>query len=513
MNALFKLLSRQRNGKGTDKEKKRLKLSLGKHVRRTASQSKGSMSNFITQFVSPWVAELEKLKASERALWLYTNDSVGHGMINSAPVEMVNTGITPQSKPMTEFLGRTTAWEQEYQKRIFQMFEIWGLSWENFCDFTGRNNFYMLQALGVWNWKLHGIGLFQRVNINDPFRPLSTSFLPICPSRLQTPSDAKFTDEIFEGMELDENGRPVAMWLVIDSSKIANKSNMRRITVIDEETRLPNILYISRTENIAEYKQDSILTPNIKTLIDSNKAFDATVVKFMSSNLFTMFIENESMTDDPPVEWDERVWEMPEGNIIDGLPGQKMGVVPSEHPGPNYEMMMRSIYERLGIATGKGLENILHTYSASFSASRANIENAAMYNDYDRVVLNNRFNQPVMTILHYEMIVRQMLPAVTLQQFNEARYAYSRSLFRPPPERPIDRGKEAKAVTENFNNLSETHESQSLKKNQDWREVLEQQAIELAFMKKMEEKHGVKFPGPSAPVAESPVPEGDNEDE
>ena len=89
----------------------------------------------------------------------------------------------------------------------------------------------------------------------------------------------------------------------------------------------------------------------------------------------------------------------------------------------------------------------------------------------------------------------------------KARFAYSRSLFRPPQERPIDRGKEAKANTEKLTNHTGTHEEIALKNNKDWREDLKQIAVEKAYKRDLEEEHGITFdPVVVAPVV-PPVPE------
>ncbi|RLB88630.1 MAG: hypothetical protein DRH26_13185, partial [Deltaproteobacteria bacterium] len=156
----------------------------GRHFKRAGAALQGTLSNWVTAIVHSRIAEIEKRKVSNRAWDLYLNDAMAKGIIEGLVVEAINTGITPQPHPMFEWLGKDSAWQNEYQKKAYDLFEIWGLDFRNFCDATGRCNIYMLQALAFFQWKLEGIGVFQVVMQKEKSRPLALSVLPIDPGRL-----------------------------------------------------------------------------------------------------------------------------------------------------------------------------------------------------------------------------------------------------------------------------------------------------------------------------------------
>jgi len=486
---------------------------FGRHNKRLGATVQGTLSNLVTSAVSSWLSEYEKKRTNERANWLFQNDAVSRGIIKSYPVEVVNIGLTPVPKPMLRILGKSYEWGSEAEEVIFDYFELWGLSPDNYSDVQERLNFYMLQSLAVFQWALNGLAIFQVAYNDDPSRPLMLSLLPICSSRVQTPSDLAYSSdlEVYDGFELDEVGKPIAIYIVKNGDLPPTSDNMDRIEIKNKETGFPNVLLISDVENIAEYKQDSILSSMIKTLVDSQTAFDATVIKFLVSNLWTVFIENQTSLPDfnQSDEWEDRAVQMEMGTILQGLPGEKASVMASEHPGPNYADMVKSIYERLGTATGKGFENLLHSYNASYSASRANIENAGMYNDEIRKMLNNKFNQPVMNILIYEMALHNLIPGLPFFEVQRLKnegllYALTKCNFLPPPERPIDKYKNSRADTEQLNNLTTSLADIYAKNNQNYKQKLREIALIEKEKKDLEDQYGISFnPGSEEPIEET----------
>ena len=477
-----------------------LSSNFGKHTRRAGASSQGSLSNLNTNPVSKWTAEFEKVKVDERAAYLYQNDSIAKGIVKSNPIEIVNTGITPLPEPKLNTLGRSFDWKQEFQKTVFDKFEIWGLSPNNYCDRQERCNYYMLQSLAIFNWALHGLAIFQIVKDTSPGRPLMLSLLPICPTRVQTPTNLKFSSNFSDGFELDDAGKIIAIHVLVDSTRAATGDNITKIPVKDS-LGFPNVLIITDVENIAEYRQDSILSCMIKNLIDNNSFFDATIVKSNISNLWAMFVENQftlQQQQTTRLDWEDRAIPLEAGTIFEGLPGEKASVIESDHPGPNYEAMVKSVYDRLGAATGKGFEQLLHSYTASYSASRASIENADMYNEDYRKMLNNRMNQPVMDLLIYEMGLRNEIPGFSFSEVERLRkegnlYALTKNNFLPPPRLIIDRLKDAKADTEQLNNLTGLLSAVYATQGKNWEEELEKRARELKKIKQLEEENDIKF--------------------
>ena len=493
--------------------------SNGRHFSRAGAKVKGSLSNWATSLINSKIAEMEKRKVSNRAWDLYLNDAMAKGIIEGLVVEAINTGITPQPHPMIRWLGKDADWQKDYQQKAYDLFEIWGLDFRNFCDATGRANIYMLQALAYFQWKLEGIGVFQIVIKKDPVRPLGLSILPIDPGRLMTPSDANSKLDIYDGLEIDKHGEIAAAWVLKPGKSYftfsAKSDDCVRIPAINKKTGMPNMLFVCDVRNVAEYRQDSILGSMIKEIKDSNDFVDAAMIKALIQNLWTVWVQSDAganANNDPNSTWQDRIQEMDKGTMIFGREGEEAKFMDSNSPGPSYEIMNNSITSRLGMATGRGAENVLRSYKASYSASMANIENAGRFDDSDRMILNNRFNQPIFAMLQYEAALRGILPVTSIDHFKNNLYAYTRTEWMPPPNRPIDHQKAAKADTERLDNNTISYSDIYGGRSKNWRAELRQKAIEKKYIKDLEEEYGVSM-APETEVTAEPEEPGKDDDE
>ena len=133
------------------------------------------------------------------------------------------------------------------------------LDCRHWCDAQRRLDYYGLQGLSYFNWKLYGIGVFQVIAKKRSMAPLSTCLLPIDPFRLVTPSD-RTDKEIYDGVEVDQDGEAVKVWFRNPNTTIARPTaaNCTSFDVWDKKTALPRILLVTGVRNIAEYRQDSV---------------------------------------------------------------------------------------------------------------------------------------------------------------------------------------------------------------------------------------------------------------
>ncbi|MFH0825281.1 MAG: phage portal protein [Pseudomonadota bacterium] len=482
--------------------------SRGRHISRSGASILGTMSNWMSGVINARIAERQKRTVYDRSWDLYTNDAMSHGLIESFLVEIVGTGLTPQAQPMLRWLGMDNAWQEEYQAKNYDLFEIWGLDVRNLCDAQRRLNIYMMQALALFYWKLDGIAVFQVVTKPDKYRPLSLSILPIDSSRLVTPVDLKSRDDVYDGIALDSDGAPKSAYILKTgkrSTLSARVDDCVNVPIHDPDTGLPKLLLVCDVRNIAEYRQDSILSPMIKEIKDSNDLTDAAIVKTLINNLISLFIEDKMSTDRTKLPIEDRMQEMSKGTILFGAAGEVPHEIGNATPGPGYKDVNEAIVGRLGMSSCRGPESIAKSYKASYSASQANIENAGKYDDVERAVLINRFCQPIEVWKQYESALRGLIPVKNVKHFAENLHAYTRSIWFPPKARPIDKLKAAKARETDLANGSTTYSDIHGERSQDWRAARRQRAIELAFDMELETEYGIKFkPETEPPQGQQP---------
>ena len=294
--------------------------SRGRHVVRSAASKAGPLSGWQHSIVSRAVAERQRLEVSNRALDLYTNDAVAHGVLEALVVETIGTGITASPSTRHERLGRDGKWGDNYKAAAFRCWEGHGLDFRNFCDATERQNMYGLQSLAYFTWKLSGIGMFQKIFIKGPGRTLSQATLPIDPERLATPFN-RMSAEIYDGIEVDSNGAPIATWFRKPGVTSAQPSmhQMERFEVKDKETGLPRIYLVCDVRNIAEYRQDSILGTIAPEIYFRKDMQLAALMGQAIRNNFVAFVQDYSVgniSKDTP--WQDRIHETSKGTVLMG---------------------------------------------------------------------------------------------------------------------------------------------------------------------------------------------------
>ncbi len=479
------------------------RLGRGRHARRTGASLEGAMATWINSTVSQREVERQIERSSERALDLYHNDAMAHGVLESLLVEAVGIGLSPQPSPKTDWLGMDGEWEAEFQSAALRAWEEQGLDCRHWCDAQRRLDYYGLQGLAYFNWKLLGIGAFQIISKPRPMAPLSTCVLPLDPFRLVTPSDMS-DKEIYDGIEIDRDGEPVKVWLCKPGKFHVRptSANCESFDIWDEKTGLPRILLVTDVRNIAEYRQDSIIGPMISEIRHSNDLAEAAVVGAMIRNLYTMFINDfgqGNVSKDTP--WDKRILETPKGTILVGHGKEKPTFFQHEAAPSRYSEMFTAIIDRLGMATGRGAENVARKFQASYSASKASMEKADQFNEFEHRTLNGQFNQPVWSWMLYESALRSRLPVKSVDHFLQNLYAYTHCEHLPQPKTQIDREKQAKADVLELGSHNTSYRTLYGRKGKDWREALTEVAKEKKFIKQLEADHDVDMSSYQIPDA------------
>lgn len=487
--------------------------SFGQHVRRTGANLQGTLVNWANHLVSARIAERERRRISERAEDLYVNSAIAHGVLEGLQIEAVGTGLTPTAAPDFEALGLDAAWAEEYAGALWRLFKSWAFDPRKWCDATRRVNFYQLQALAYFQWKLHGIGLFQIVfERPDPLRPARLALLPICPTRLQTPQ-GRTRAEIYDGVEVDpRTGAVLAIHVArkVPGAGLRVVGDTVRVPVWHRETGLPQVLLVADVRNVAEYRQDSVLAPVIAEIKNNDDFVEAALVKAVTQNLLALYVSlqyPDGSTFGAPagsgaIDWAERVHEIAKGTIIEGPPGYHPEPIQNTAPGPGYDVMWRSIVSRVGAATQRGGENVLREYNSSYSASQASIENAERFADADRQVLVQSFCQPAWAWLAYEAALAGRLPVASRREFLENLAAYTEADWLPPPARRIDKKKEADHDEKRLATHTTTYAEIHGRMGRHWKSQMRQRAQELAYLRELEAEFGVDLTvePPAAPA-------------
>lgn len=472
---------------------RRAQRNAGRYPRRAGAAVTGKLGTWINSIVGQCISESEKRRIADRALDLYTNDAMAHGILESMTAEAVGIGLSPQLTPDAEWLGLSQDWSLEFQRKGEKLFERWGRDFRCFCDSQRRLNFYGMQALAYFHWKLDGLAVFQVIYDQDQHSPLPLSLLPIDALRLGSPRNYS-GGAVCDGVELDDNGAPVAVHVRKPGAAVAPSSAdaYSRLELHDPDTGLPKVLLVTDVRNIAEYRQDSIFSCMIPELRNNQEFVEAAIVRTLMANMFVAKLRHPGAPQMRALAPEDRFEELEQGMILNLSANEDADFMANDAPGPNFEKMFDSIVKRLGMATGRGAENVAREYKASYSASQANmIQTEKLIRSEQELTLNTRFNAPALAWMLYAGAIRGHVPVKSISHLRQNLFDYCRAEWLPQPSRHIDPLKTANAhMVEKAIGERTIRESCS-EKNQNWKEHVQHVGEEMRFAREKEKELGL----------------------
>lgn len=329
-----------------------------------------------------------------RSRQLYMGNSIGLGAIRKFRTNIVGTGIKLKSKLNRNLLNLTEEEATQIQDSIQTLWELWANTTE--CDITRQSNFYQLQSLAILTQLVDGecfVLLPYRNARNKDLFELKIQFIDNMRCAQPYVTDSKAN--IKNGVEISEDGEPVAYWFYNSNNSLISK----RISVFSKSGRR-NILVLMEKERIGQRRGVPVLAPVIETLAQITKYTNAELMNAVVSSMFTVFITNDK--DDNPLNSifektpdEQGNYELGSGTVVNLQPGQKIEQANSGRPNSNFEVFLFAMAKQVGTALEIPVEVLLASFNASYSASRAALEEVWKTYKMRRSWLIANFCQPV----------------------------------------------------------------------------------------------------------------------
>lgn len=387
--------------------------------------------------------------AASAAIDRYVGGVVGGGVLYSPPK---TTALLP---PEYSFL-------MELVSTRFSM-----ASRECTLDRQGLLDFGQMQTLAIENMMLSGDIAFVR-------KPDEYSWTAIESDRIISPyymcekTRSAIVDGIFklinkengnrivDGVELDNDGRMVALWILkeaIERPWAACEGQIERIPIEDPDTGLPLCLFVFMPKRPAQYRGVPLLSPVIEQLFlqsayiqseGNAAALQASLYGFITSqkpvNDETAPVLKSRMDEYVPVideddeygEGDDGVGNedkptpdfkvayngqearenlyqpqakpITSGRFMHLADGEDIRFLQSTHPNSNFGSYMDATTELISSAVGLPAEVLKLSFNSSYSASRAAIIQAGQKYAQVRTHFISRFVRPVFEVFAYETI-------------------------------------------------------------------------------------------------------------
>ncbi|MDD3662282.1 MAG: phage portal protein [Candidatus Pacebacteria bacterium] len=457
------------------RQQSRMKLEMIKSFQNSgydesgASRTKNSMRGWAARSLSPQ-EDIDKNIPTlrQRARSLYMSAPLAASAIKTNRTNIVGQGLRLKSSIDSDFLGITPEAAAEWQRSAEREFNLWAES--KFCDSTRANNFYEIQQTACMSWLMNGDAcVLLEYDQRYKFYPYGLRVHLIESDRVSTPhssgnnvnlyaTDPDTKNRIFNGVEVDKNGRVVAYHIcsTYPNSNLRAEKKWSRVKAFGEKTGTPNVLMIYETERAEQYRGVPYLAPVIEALKQLTRYSEAEMMAAVINGFFTAFVTSESGTtetgftgvvdDEDKMTDDEVSYELGPGMVNMLRPGEHIEIADAKRPSGNFDAFTTSLAKYIGAALEIPVELLVKHFSSSYSASRAALLEAWKAFRMKRSWLAADFCQPVYEIFLTEAVASGRLKAPGFFLDPMIKKAYCGAQWNGPAQGMLDPVKEVSAA-------------------------------------------------------------------
>lgn len=459
-----------------------------------ASYAKKALKGFIAASGSPHEdIDAHNYTLRQRARMLYMAAPVATSAIKTNRTNVIGCGLQLKSRINRAKLGLTPEQAKEWQRKTEEEFELWAANKRN-CDAIGVNNFYTAQQLALASCLLSG-DMIVLLKHEDPtvLNPYGLRFHMIEADRVSTPTamtagssfftnmtqgETKEGNRIYDGVEVDKNGRIIAYWIrnTYPFQQTADKTEWKRVLANGEETGLPNVLHVMETERPEQYRGVSYLAQVIEPLLQMRRYTDSELTAAVVESFFTAFIKTEADPNENPynevggdgteqVSDDPSEYEMGPGQINIMKPGEDVVFGDPKRPAGGFDGFVVAICKQIGAALEIPADLLLKSFNASYSASRAALLEAWKAFKMRREWFADDFCRPLYEVWMAEAVARGRIIAPGFFSDPAIRAAWLGSEWIGPTQGQLDPVKEITAEQLACENGFSTREQSTIRLN------------------------------------------------
>lgn len=429
----------------------------------------------------------------QRARMLYMAAPIATSAIKTNRTNVIGCGLQLKSRIDRAVLGLTPEQAKEWQRRTEAEFELWAANKRN-CDATGVSNFYTAQQLALSSSLLSGDAVVLLKHEDpDVLNPYGLRFHIIEADRVSTPSQsiagsnyftnvtegkAENGNRIFDGVEVDENGKIVAYYIrnTYPYQNTTEETKWERVEAYGSETKLPNILHIMEAERPEQYRGVTYLAQVIEPLLQMRRYTDSELTAAVVESFFTAFIKTEADPSTMPfnevggdnvqeVSADPNEYEMGPGQINVMKPGEDVTFADPTRPAGGFDAFVQAICRQVGAALEIPADLLLKAFNASYSASRAALLEAWKAFKMRREWFADDFCRPLYEVWLSEAIARGRIKAPGFFSDPSVRLAWLGSEWIGPSQGQLDPVKEITAEQLACENGFSTREQSTVRLN------------------------------------------------
>lgn len=454
-----------------------------------ASRSKNSMKGWDASSKSPQEdidRNLHVLRQRSRSLMM--SAPVAVSAIKTNRTNIVGVGLRARPTIDRVALGISEAEAKAWEDKTQREFELWAKS--KHCDSTKVNNFYEMQQIACTSWLMNGdaVALTKYSDSESAFMPYGLRIHMIESDKVCNPYSSGSNvnlqqinpdtgNRIYNGVEIDKNGAVVAYHIcnTYPQSSLQAAKEWKRVEAFGKRTGFPNVLMIFESERAEQYRGVPYLAPVIESLKQLTRYSEAEIMAAVLNGFFTVFITTERGTaempftgirDDDSVDSDDaRNYGLGPGMINILAPGEDIKMADPARPNSNFDAFTTAFAKYIGAALEIPYELLLKQFGASYSASKAALEEAWKAFRMKRAWLVNDFCQPVYEMWLVEAIAIGRIKAPGFYLDAAIREAWSKCTWNGPSQGMLDPLKEINAATKRVELGISTRQRETMEMN------------------------------------------------
>ncbi len=443
-----------------------------------------------------------------RAWQAYRNQDIARSIATQLKTSVIATGLKVNPTILGEFLGLNEQQQDELETAILMEFEIWS----NQCDIERELDFESMQLLMLVNWAIGGECLINTMNKAYKSDVYTLKLQMIDAERLSNPSFELDTDRMYRGIEVSEQGFPIAYHIRAnhpDEIHLHPKDfhTWKRVKARDMADN-KRIFHLYEKERIGSMRGIPIFSAVMDRMKDVDRWADYELIKSVMSAWITFVVSSEknnvdlninNTPNDPRLGLDSSgkpkdSYELGPGAMIQLPDGKKLDTFNPASPNDKFEPYYNAMTRSISSSCGLPLEEVMLIFNSSFSASRAAMLKSGRLFDMKRNVIAKKALEDIYRLWFDEAVFRNALPHVDKEKYfsnKRIRYALQRHEWLAPGHGSINENDAVKAaVLKVESGLSDYPTEVAKMTGKNWKTVVDKQAKAKQYF----EKKGLDWP-------------------
>jgi lambda family phage portal protein len=442
---------------------------------------------------------------------LYMSFPVARAAIDTKVQNVIGTGLRPMPLPDGDVLGITEEATVELSDLILREWRTWFE--DELCDWDRQHSGYTKQAEIYRTKEMAGDAPLLFVYREDGRFPYELRLRTIDPDRIMNPYQIPYPTEkenVWGGIEMDGfNGPICAMWVAqfhpqdFGMSLSSNLQDWERIELFNDTYFVRNALLHMNIERPQQRRGVPPLAVALEMAKGLLRFTNEKINKEVITNMFAAFVTSPMPSEDMFRQMgctEEQIMEfyrifpydimMAPGGITFMKPGDSVTFANPPIGGTEYKVYQEINNIMLCAAIQVPYEIAIKHFSASYSASRAAIEEFSKSIRVDRQLCIDQVCQPIYENFIGELVLGKTLKFKKYFKDYRIRKALSRCLWTGISQGTIDPLKDIQAAMLRIQTGVSTVQRESMQANgSDW----EENVLQLAKEKEWFEESGLAF--------------------